>query len=118
MIKGIGTDIIEISRIAQAIERSPCFLEKAFTQQELIQNPKVQSLSGNFATKEAVSKAFGTGFREFNLQDIEVLRDRLGKPYINLYGNAKLLAQKQNITNISVSISHCKEYAVSFVVAE
>ncbi|ONI41628.1 holo-[acyl-carrier-protein] synthase [Candidatus Epulonipiscium fishelsonii] len=118
MIKGIGTDIIEISRITQAIKRSPHFLKKVFTQQEIEQNPKMQSLSGNFATKEALSKAFGTGFREFSFQDIEVLRDKLGKPYVNLYGNAKLLAQKQNITNINISISHCKDYAISFVIIE
>ena len=66
---------------------------------------KNNSIAGNFAAKEAVSKAFGTGIRGFNLIDIEILRDELGKPVVNLYGPAQLVYDTKQAKNIHVSIS-------------
>ncbi len=118
MIKGIGTDIIEIQRIMKTIEKQS-FLDKIFTAQEqrLYHNVNPQTLAGNFAAKEAVAKAFGTGFRGCSPVEIEVLRDNKGKPYVNLYGGA------QDILNsiggrISVSISHNEKNAVAFAVID
>lgn len=120
MIIGIGTDIIEIRRIEQAVSRNH-FVTKFFTPKEIELFKKknnLHSIAGNFAAKEAVSKALGTGFRDFSPIDIEVLRDKKGEPYINLYKNAKMLAEKRNINNIYISISHCIEYATAYAVAE
>ena len=75
-------------------------------------------LAGTFAVKEAVAKVFGTGFRGFELKDVEVLRDELGKPYVVLHGNAKLLAEEKRIRKIEVSISNTKEHAMAFAVGE
>ena len=61
---------------------------------------------------------FGTGFRNIKLTEIEVLRDNLGKPYVNLYGEAKKLAEKIGITNIHVSITNTAQLASAFVVGE
>lgn len=118
MIYGIGCDIVEIERIAKTDSR---FLEKHFTkaERELFEKKKhPQSVAANFAAKEAFSKALGTGVREFSLIDVEVLRDDAGKPYINLYGDAKELLKSVGIGEIFVTLSHSKELAMAYVVLE
>jgi holo-[acyl-carrier protein] synthase len=119
VIIGIGTDIIEISRIEKAISNRG-FLTKYFTTAEngLFEHKKPQSVAGNFAAKEAVAKALATGFTVFSPIDIEVLRQPSGEPYVLLYGKAKLLADEKAIKTIHISISHCVEYAIAYVVAE
>ena len=118
MIFGIGCDLIEIERIDKADKR---FLEKHFTksERELFEMKKQpQTIAANFAAKEAFSKALGTGVRGFSLIDVEVLRDDMGKPYINLYNGAKELCKKAGIGEIFVSLSHSKELAMAYVVLE
>lgn len=116
-IFGIGIDIIEIDRIEKVLKRTPRFLERNFTEKEIAyfeqKNFKSESIAGNFASKEAISKAIGTGIRGFNLRDIEVLRDELGKPIVNTYNNLKEICIKYNIKEIKVSISHSENYAVA-----
>ena len=119
MIFGIGCDIIEIQRIAETDER---FLDKHFTESErdLFEKKKnaPQTIAANFAAKEAFSKALGTGVRGFSLRDVEVLRDEMGKPYINVYDGAAEICKNIGISNIFVSLSHSKELAVGYVVLE
>lgn len=121
MILGIGTDIIEIDRINKAINSNPMFLEKIFTKKELENFQKnkfrVESIAGNFAVKEAVSKALGTGIRGFTFKDIEVFRDELGKPIVNVSNKIKELIQSDKYL-FNVSISHNNTTAVAFVVLE
>ena len=74
--------------------------------------------AGLFAAKEAIAKALGTGFRAFMPIDIEVLRNELGKPYVNLYGGAAKRAFELNVGIIHVTITNTKEYAQAFAVAE
>ena len=86
MIRGIGTDIVEIDRISNAIKKE-FFLKKAFNDSEIdmaVGRKKDSFLAGNFATKEAFVKALGTGFRGVELKDLAVLRDELGKPFIKI----------------------------------
>ena len=121
MILGIGTDIIEIDRISRAIDNTPMFLEKIFTKREIEQltrsKLRVESVAGNFAVKEAVSKALGTGVRGFNFKDIEVLRDELGKPVVEVSDKIKELIKVNNYL-FNVSISHNRTCAIAFVVLE
>lgn len=118
MIRGIGTDLIEIARVEKAC-RSEAFLRRIYTQEECRQaGTKMSRFAGNFAVKEAVSKALGTGFRSFEPRDIEVLRDEQGKPYVRLFGGAKQCAQELGVAHIHVSITNTKEYAAAFAVAE
>ncbi len=118
MIKGIGMDMVEISRIEKACEKEH-FLNRIFTAEEVIRFRKFPArLAGNFAVKEAVAKMFGTGFRQFSPCDIEVLRDELGKPYVNLYGSAKELQDMLGITSIFITITNEKKYACAVAVAE
>lgn len=118
MIIGIGNDIIEIERVRKACSKT-AFLTRYFTTKEINSfGNKPISLAGNFCVKESVSKAFGTGFREFTPIDIEVLRDELGKPYVNLYGKAQEFAIRIGVRKIHVTISNLKELAEAFVVLE
>lgn len=122
MIIGIGTDIIEIERIAQAIRRTPRFIEKVYTLNEMRyyedKKKHIETLAGLFAGKEAVSKALGTGFRGFSFIDIEIVPNEMGKPGVTLYRSAQKLAESLSITSMHISISHCKNYATACVIAE
>lgn len=121
MIRGIGTDIVEIKRIETAIQKDS-FLRKCFTKKELefFEQKKyaVETIAVTFAAKEAAVKAIGTGFRGFEINEIEVLRNKMGRPYFNFYGNFQNICKSFEIDIIHVSLSHCKEYAVAFAVAE
>ena len=118
MIVGIGTDLIETERVKKACEKSG-FMNRCYTEQERSDfNGRYQELAGNFSVKESVAKSFGTGFRGFGFNDIEVLRDNLGKPYVNLYGGALEKARELGINKIHVTITNVKEYAQAFVVSE
>lgn len=121
MILGVGTDIIEIERIKKAIERTPKFLEKTFTEKEIelfkSKSMKVESIAGNFAAKEAISKAIGRGFRGFSFNDLEVLRDELGKPIVNISNKVKGFLEYEEVI-FHISISHNKSYAIAFVTME
>ena len=118
MIIGIGNDLIEIERVVKACEKEH-FLKRCFTEaeQELIVRD-AKKAADNFAVKEAVSKMFGTGFREIVPVEIECLRDELGKPYVNLYGKAFEMGKTCGVKTIHVSISNTKKYASAFVVGE
>lgn len=118
MLTGVGCDLIEIERVKKACEKE-AFLLRVYTENERRQaDGRASVLAGTFAVKEAVAKAFGTGFRSFMPKDVEVLRDELGKPYVVLHGNAKKAAEEKKIRRIEVSISNTKEYAMAFAVGE
>ncbi len=116
MIKGVGVDIIEIQRINKAIKKQS-FLEKCYTQKEIqLYSEDVEKMAGNFAVKEAVAKALGTGFRNFSPKDIEVLRYDNGKPFVVLYNEALNLKNQIGIESLNISISHNKKDAIAFCV--
>ncbi len=122
MLVGIGTDIVEIERIAQASTRTVGFAQKVMTPNEYAayeaSGSRVERLAGTFAAKEAVSKALGTGFRTFEMHDIEVQRNAQGQPSVVLYNNAKGCLEAIGGTRILVSISHSKSYATAMVTIE
>lgn len=113
---GIGNDIIEINRIEKAIKKAN-FITKVFTENEIklfeIKGNRSEFFAGRFAGKEAVSKALGTGFREFSLTDIEILNNELGKPYVTFKNSIESYNKKYFI---DISISHCKEYATAVAI--
>lgn len=118
MIVGIGLDLIEIDRVVKACEKET-FMKRCFTPKEieLIHKDK-RKAAGNFAVKEAVAKLFGTGFSGLSLLEIEVLRDAQGKPYVNLYGKAKQLANELGIATVHVSITNTKDLANAVAIGE
>ena len=120
MIRGIGTDIVEIDRISNAIKKE-FFLKKAFNDSEIdmaVGRKKDSFLAGNFATKEAFVKALGTGFRGVELKDLAVLRDELGKPFIKICNNLNRHLQGIDENKVHVSISNTDSLAIAMVVIE
>lgn len=110
--------MIEIERIKRACDKEAFFV-RTYTPRECQQAGKnIVRLAGNFAVKEAVAKALGTGFRTFMPIDIEVLRDDLGKPYVMLYNGAKERFNQLKMTQIHVSISNTKIHAFGFAIGE
>lgn len=126
MIIGIGVDIIEIGRVRQAIRNNKNFLSKLFTEREIdyfiSRNMNSEVIAGNFAAKEAVSKALGTGIRGFSFKDIEILRNELGKPEVILHNGANLIGNKlvenNNSLRVHLSISHNNSSAIAYSVLE
>lgn len=123
MIYGIGTDITEIRRIEKAITRNKNFINKLFTKNEMDlwekKNFKLEFIAGRFAAKEAVSKALGTGIRDFNFKDIEIINNELGKPQVILKPKAEDIIRKISQSyKIHLSISHEKEYAIAYALLE
>lgn len=122
MIKNTGIDIIEIERIKNAVSKRPRFMEKIFTEEEReyfsLRGNNICHIAGTFAAKEAVSKALGTGINRFDWNDIEIRRDKNGKPEAFLYGNAAGIAENKGIKHIHISISHSRDFAIAFAVAE
>ena len=120
MIVGIGNDIIEIERIEKAISKEG-FKDKIYTQRELENIKKkgnrAETYAGVFSAKEAISKAIGTGVREFSLTNLEILNDDLGKPYVVVSEKLdKIIKSKKEDYQIEISISHSKKYAIAMAI--
>jgi holo-[acyl-carrier protein] synthase len=124
MIKGIGTDIIEIERVKQKVDKPLGFKEKVFSSAEINICEakgalKYQSYAGRFVAKEAFLKAVGISWiDEFNLNEIEVLNEESGKPFFQLRGSIDTWAKDNKISSMHLSISHSKEYATAIVILE
>ncbi|HDY69205.1 MAG: holo-ACP synthase [Candidatus Scalindua sediminis] len=113
-----GIDIIEVKRIEKVFGTHKNFIRRVYTEDEVkyCQSKKncFQHYAARFASKEAVLKAFGTGLRDrMKWTDIETLNEESGRPYVNLYGRARELAKEKNIGEITISLSHCKDYAIA-----
>ena len=122
MIIGIGLDMVEISRIERSMQR-PGFARRCFTeaeQQLFAHSGKVsdQRAAGNFAVKEALSKAMGVGISGCPLNQVEVLRNELGAPYVQVYGVVEQWMQEHHVKNIFVSITNLADLAAAQVVLE
>ena len=124
MIFGIGTDIVEVKRIRN-LDSLEKFADKILSLNELevfksqIDEKKVTFLAKQFAAKEAVSKALGTGIgKNIRFNQIEILRNSDGKPYLNHDGMITTIFNDLGITKTHVSLSDEKEYALAFVILE
>lgn len=122
MIISNGIDLVEIARIKEAMEKSPRFLQRIMTPLELEflikKGMRASSAAGIFAGKEAVSKVLGTGIGQISWQEIEILNDVKGAPYVVLHGNAKHVASMKKINHILISISHDSRVAIASAVGQ
>ena len=124
MIFGIGTDIVEVTRIEASISQfGDDFAKRILAESELESyhqsNIKPRFLAKRFAAKEAFSKALGTGLRApATFQNIAISHDELGKPILVLAADLQILLNAQNITQMHISISDEKNLAAAFVVLE
>lgn len=114
-----GVDLVEVSRIESAHKRwGERFLNRVWTEREqVICAGRAQALAARFAGKEAAAKALGTGLPNQNWLEIEILRDKMGKPLVFLHGTAKERAVQLGITSLAVSLSHTRTMACGMVVA-
>lgn len=124
MVIGVGMDIQEIARVEQAIARGrKAFLVKTFTPAErkycLKQKRPGQHFAGRFCAKEAFFKALGTGWaRGVKWHEVEIRRNRAGRPQIKLSGRAAELSSRAGAKKIWLSLSHSRGYAAATVVLE
>jgi len=120
---GIGTDIVECLRIAQMIERhGQLFIGRVYTAREIeycsSRKAATQHYAGRWAAKEAVLKAMGTGWiRGITWRDVEVRNEAGGRPTIALAGGAREICEERGITDMQISISHCRTHATAYALA-
>jgi len=120
-IYGIGTDIVSVDRIKKSLKNKN-FLKKLFNKGEIAKCSKlinsINCYAKRFAAKEAFSKALGTGISNgINFNEITILNEKSGKPFIKLIGNTKkkINSKFKKKIKISLSLSDEKKYAVAFV---
>ena len=124
MIYGIGTDIVEVKRIREVLNKYGIALaKKILTSQELLTYKRTEGkenfLAKRFAAKEAFAKALGTGMRfPVNFKSIEIIHDLLGKPKIKTVPELTILMKSHNIKHCHLSISDEKNIAAAFVILE
>lgn len=117
MIVGIGLDSIEISRVLKAMEKE-YFVHRIFTEREIVQlDSSKRRGASDFAGKEAVVKALGTGFAGIEAREVEILRNERGAPYVRLHGAAQEKANELGIVDWKISITNTKELAMAYVIA-
>lgn len=121
MITGLGVDIVEIDRMAAALQRRPRMRERLFSADERAycdarNRPEIH-YALRFAAKEAVLKALGTGFAGMKFTDVEVVRDAGGRPAPRLTGRARELADEMGVVELHLSLSYTHTTAVASAVA-
>ncbi len=119
---GLGIDLVDVDRMRAILARTPSFSEKVFSEDERTycegKADPAMHYAARFAAKEAVVKALGAGFTQgIACKDIAVAKDKAGKPYLTLAGNAQKIAQDLGITAFPISLSHTKEYAIACAIA-
>jgi len=124
MIRGIGTDSIELERIARVYaDWGNVFLQKVYTQSEREYFAQwadpIPRIAGRFAAKEACMKALGTGWSGgVRWRDIEVTRHPSGKPVVQLHGKARRIFSSLDALDIHCSITHSRRVALAVVIFE
>ena len=123
MITGLGTDLVEVERIAASLNRESGFREMVFSANEITycesKANKFECYAARFAAKEAFFKALGTGWPGgTNFNEVEIIHDVNGKPEINLLGQTQKKLTSWGITKILVSLSHVKTMATAVVMIE
>ena len=122
-IVGIGTDIVECLRIGRMLEQhGELFLNRVYTEREVrycqARKRAVEHFAGRWAAKEAILKCLGSGWRKgVCWTDMEIRNDANGKPVVLLCGAAKESAQQLRISDILLTISHCRAYATAYALA-
>ena len=125
MVLGVGTDLIEIARMRNSVERfGQRFLGRVFTPAEIEyclgkKKGAVESFAARFAAKEAGAKALGTGIsRGVGWKDIEVRREAGERPRLIWSGRARDRARELGVARAELSLTHSRDLAMAFVVVE
>jgi holo-[acyl-carrier protein] synthase len=122
-ILGLGTDIVEISRIEQSLARSPRLIQRVLTAEEqsiyATHAQPARYFAKRFAAKEAAAKALGTGIgRGISFQHFNTRNDEAGRPVLELTGAAAELAASLGLRHTWLSISDEQAFAMATVILE
>ena len=120
-----GIDLVDFERIEQMLVRhKQRFLNRVFTAKEqaqafeLVDKNQSQRLAGRFASKEAILKLLGTGWRgKIAWTDMEITNNALGQPEVTLSGQVEKIAKDAGVGNIMLSITHTANFAIASAVA-
>lgn len=116
----VGIDMTTISRIEKSLSKKG-FAQFVYGNRELElfygEKPKFSSLAANFSAKEALGKALGTGVRNFELSEVQVLRTEQGKPYFVFSGKALKIMEDKGYT-AEISLSHEGDFAIAMVILQ
>ena len=119
---GIGIDLVDVDRLAEAMRRRPGLAARVFTDRERAstgtERRVAERLAARFAAKEATMKALGVGLGAFALREVEVVAAAGGAPELVLSGRALALAERRGAGRLHVSLSHTSGSATAVVVAE
>jgi holo-[acyl-carrier protein] synthase len=123
MIKGVGIDLVQISRLDEKLKRNPDLRFQIFTRDEIqyceAQKNAAQHYAGFFAAKESVLKALGVGLQQsYDIHQIEVRHNEAGRPEVFLGLHFEILLDHERETHFHLSISHEGEYAIAQTVME
>jgi holo-[acyl-carrier protein] synthase len=118
-VLGTGIDIVETGRVRDSLEKfgdrfvNRCFLPGEIAYCRSMKFPELH-FAARFAAKEAISKAFGTGIgKELGWRDMEICRRDSGEPFVVMHGKGAELARQRGVSEVFVSLSHCKDYAAA-----
>ena len=120
IIKGMGIDIVEVSRFSQALtRRGERLIKRIFSPDERATcGASPHRLAARFAAKEAFYKALGTGMRSFRWREVEVKNNRLGAPYLSFSSRLAAHLAAEGVKATHLSLSHSGNYAVAQVILE
>lgn len=119
---GIGVDIVEISRMASILQKTPSFAQRVFTDDERhyceSSSRAAAHYAGRFAAREAVLKALGTGFSQgVGRKDVSVGRDSQGRPFVIMQGKALEIAKDLGVVEVALSLTFTGDLAVANAMA-
>lgn len=118
----VGVDIVGVERMARLRAESSALLDEMFSPREQAyclarQGTQDRHLAARFAAKEAVLKAFGTGLAtRMRWTDVEIVKERSGKPLVELHGEVAALAERRGLSDLDVSVAHSEGLAVAHAV--
>ena len=115
VVVGVGVDVVDISRLAELIHRTPALLQRLLTPGE--RGLSDASRAARIAAKEAVGKALGAP-GDFSWQDVTVRRTASRRPYLSLRGATLAAAERLGVQHLHLSLSHDGNIATAIVVAE
>ena len=115
MIAGVGTDLVEVARLGQSLDRTPTLRERLFTPAEA--GLPLESLAARFAAKEALAKALGAPIG-LHWVDASVSKDDAGRPHLVVTGTVAARSAELGVASLHVSLSHDAGIASAVVIAE
>lgn len=120
-VVGVGIDLVDVSRLRAALDRTPGLAARLFVDDELAQvarrDDRVELLAERFAAKESVMKALGRGIQAIAFTDISVMLDSAGRPTVVLGERAAVIADELGVTSWQVAITRTDRLAQAVVIA-